>query len=632
MTRRRGRREGGTAAWAGWGVTNCRSTWVALILAATTLAAGSTAQAKCEVHKVADLPVTMEGPSAIAKFKVNGVDARFVVDTGAFFSIVTPDAAKRMKVEDIGLRPITVTGLGGQEQMEVGEARVFTFADVPLRHIEFIIGGREFRRGVVGLLGENILGVFDMEYDFANGMIRLLHPRDCADADIGYWMPGATDRIRIDPPNGLDTRIRGKAQVNGKVINFELDSGSASSVLSLRAAERAGIRPGGPGVVAAGLSSGIGRGVVETWIAPVDNFAIGSEQIKNTRLQIGKLDFSDDVDMLLGADFFLSHRMLVSWSQRQLYFSYNGGSVFRLDQASDANAGGPAPAAQTEPSSVETPPADAEGWARKGAALLARRKYDDAVEAFTHAIELDPKSANRFLQRAQARWWAGRPTLAMSDYDRAIELEPGNAEARLQRGDLYLQNGDLAQAQKDFDAVKKAAPGDAGVRRRIGALFEGRGRYDLAIPEYDAAIALNPKDELIWRAFNASCWARAMLGKELDKAMADCDAALRRGPRNSQVLDSRGMVHLRRGELKEAIADYDAALKLQPKLPWSLYGRGLAKRRLGLTAEGDADRAAALALQPNLTELAKTYGIVEAPVQDKAAPGGATTPATAPKP
>ena len=34
--------------------------------------------------------------------------------------------------------------------------------------------------------------------------------------------------------------------------------------------------------------------------------------------------------MLAGADFFLSHRMFVSSTQHKLYFTYNGGPVFKL--------------------------------------------------------------------------------------------------------------------------------------------------------------------------------------------------------------------------------------------------------------------------------------------------------------
>ena len=36
-----------------------------------------------------------------------------------------------------------------------------------------------------------------------------------------------------------------------------------------------------------------------------------------------------DPDMLLGIDYFLSHRLYVSRSQRRIYATWNGGRVFR---------------------------------------------------------------------------------------------------------------------------------------------------------------------------------------------------------------------------------------------------------------------------------------------------------------
>jgi tetratricopeptide (TPR) repeat protein len=112
------------------------------------------------------------------------------------------------------------------------------------------------------------------------------------------------------------------------------------------------------------------------------------------------------------------------------------------------------------------------------------------------------------------------------------------------------------------------------------------------------------------QAFNGRCWARAAAGKDLNKALDDCNRAVAGAPKTAAFLDSRGLVELRLGDNDKAIADYDAALTLQPKLGWSLYGRGLAKRRKGLKAEGDADVAAAVAINPKLPQAAKQFGIV----------------------
>ena len=111
-------------------------------------------------------------------------------------------------------------------------------------------------------------------------------------------------------------------------------------------------------------------------------------------------------------------------------------------------------------------------------------------------------------------------------------------------------------------------------------------------------------------AKNGRCWARALWGNDLDKALADCNAALRLSHNYFQILDSRGLVRLRLGDYDKSIADYDEALSLQPKSAWSLYGRGLDKLRKGMTAEGQTDIAAATALRPMIADEARKHGIV----------------------
>jgi tetratricopeptide (TPR) repeat protein len=130
-----------------------------------------------------------------------------------------------------------------------------------------------------------------------------------------------------------------------------------------------------------------------------------------------------------------------------------------------------------------------------------------------------------------------------------------------------------------------------------------------ALADYDLWIDSHPKNEDLARPLNGRCWARAMWGHDLDKALADCNEALKLWPGAPQVLDSRGLVFLRMNQPDKAIADYDAALKLAPRIPWSLYGRGLAKQLQGHKAEGDADIAAAVAIAPHIADEARKNGI-----------------------
>jgi aspartyl protease len=210
-----------------------------------------------------------------------------------------------------------------------------TAPDVP-----FVVAGSGFGNGAVGLLGQNLFRIADVEYDLTNGVIRLVRPKDCKDSSLAYWASQAAKPysvIDIALADAHQPHTKAVAYLNGTKIRVLFDTGSPVSTLTLEAAKRAGITPDSPGVVDGGSSWGIGHKVRKTWIAHFDSFKVGDEEIRHARLRFGEVSLLD-ADMLIGADFFLSHRIYVATSQRKLYFTYNGGPVFDLTAAPAADS------------------------------------------------------------------------------------------------------------------------------------------------------------------------------------------------------------------------------------------------------------------------------------------------------
>ena len=504
--------------------------------------------------------------------------------------------------------------------MGVGSVKDFGFAGLKLGKADFLIGGRNVSSDIDGFLGQNILGGVEVEYDLANGALRLFKAKDCPTEVIAYWAtsarPGILPISRMTP---TDRHITASGKVNGQPIRVMFDTGAGRSVLRRQTAERIGIRRDGDGVVSGGLSWGFGSKLAETWIVPVDSFEIADEKVQHTRLRIADITL-DAADMLIGADFFLSHRVMISSTQHRLYFTYNGGPVFRLDRTDEQEEpGGDAPPEPARSETASAPSAskavepaaaalDAAGYSRRGAAFMARRDFPNAIADFSKAAELEPKEARHLYDRALARLQNRQPVLGMADLGEALKLKPDDQDALLLRGELYLSTRDPVRARADFDAVLRQAPNDPKLRMRIADTYVQWSEFQTALTEYDQAIAAYPKGAPAI-ALNNRCWARAVWGKELEKALADCDAALKKGPRTSSMLDSRGLVLLRMGQYDAAIDTYDDAIRLQPKSAWSLYGRGVAKHRKGLKAEGDADLQAAAVLAPGLAARAKRLGV-----------------------
>jgi tetratricopeptide (TPR) repeat protein/predicted aspartyl protease len=557
--------------------------------------------AACKIGRLAELPVTMTGLRPLVSAKINGADALFLADSGAFFSMITPAAAAEFKLK-LGPAPygLVVTGVGGEARAWLTTVKTFTLSDIPMANVEFIVGGNELG-GAAGVLGQNVFSIADVEYDLANGAIRLMRPHDCRKALLAYWAASQPYSVLdTDSATPQSQHSTGVAYINGAKIRVLFDTGASTSVLSLAAAGRAGVKPGADGVVDGGLSYGVGRKLMQTWIAPFASFRIGDEEIRNTRLRIGDVALRD-IDMLIGADFFLSHRIYVATSQRKLYFTYNGGPVFNLASSPPTHAG-------PDPEQADQP-RDAAAFSRRGAAFTSRRDYEHAIADLTRACELAPNEPEYFYRRGMARWGNRQPDLARADFDQALKLKADDVDALVARAQLRLQGSENSAAVTDLDAAGRFATEQADIRMQIGSLYARAGLFTQAVVQFDKWITAHDQDVRVPEARNARCWARALWGQELDKALLDCNGALKSRPDTADFLDSRGLVRLRMGDLDKSIADYDAALKLRPRDAWSLYGRGLAKVRKGLSTAGEADIAAATAIQPRIEDEARKHGI-----------------------
>jgi tetratricopeptide (TPR) repeat protein len=177
------------------------------------------------------------------------------------------------------------------------------------------------------------------------------------------------------------------------------------------------------------------------------------------------------------------------------------------------------------------------------------------------------------------------------------------------RAQIQLHKQNATAVVVDLDAVDRVVPKEANVRLKLAGLYEDASRLPAAITQLDVWISIHSPDIDLSQALNERCWDRALLGQELDRALKDCNAGPRLDAHSPELLDSRGLVDLRRAEFEKSIADYDAALKIHPKQAWSLYCRGVAKLRMGKIKEGEADIAAAVAIDPHMDERAKQYGI-----------------------
>jgi tetratricopeptide (TPR) repeat protein len=102
--------------------------------------------------------------------------------------------------------------------------------------------------------------------------------------------------------------------------------------------------------------------------------------------------------------------------------------------------------------------ANQEDWVDKGLKLISKQQYDEAIKAFSTAIEIIPQDYQAYNYRGIARALKGDFDQAMADYNKALKIRPRYAEAYNNRGFARTQMGDLQKALHDYSRALEINP------------------------------------------------------------------------------------------------------------------------------------------------------------------------------
>lgn len=296
---------------------------------------------RCHYQKLVDLPVKMIGNTPVTDGSLDGHDAQIMIDSGSQNSFLTRKGADALQLT-LSHSNSTSVGVGG-------ESVTFWAAlhDIGLgsRHLKQHVSVKVIDQSSVNYpftLGADFLFSYDVEIALAEKQVRLFRPVDCADTFLGYWGDNVSSTTLMEL-SADDSRQFIIVKLNGQKMRAMIDTGASYSIVNQDAAARAGVRPDSPGAHPLGTLVGIGDHAAKSWVGQFDSIDLGDEAIQHTKIVVADMYGAarDDAhsagiegfidrqpDMVLGADFLKSHRVLLALSQRRMYFSYLGGNVF----------------------------------------------------------------------------------------------------------------------------------------------------------------------------------------------------------------------------------------------------------------------------------------------------------------
>ena len=229
----------------------------------------------------------------------------------------------------------------------------------------------------------------------------------------------------------------------------------------------------------------------------------------------------------------------------------------KKDPSGRERAAGTAPPATP----AASPVAAAQDAYQRGRAAEDRGNYEPAIEAYSKAVELDPRNDSAFLHRAYSYFHLGRVDLALKDASQSLKIQPENSKAYEFRSRVYRALKDYTHAIDDLDeALKRDFNPDFLLAE--ASLEEERGDFKTAIDLYGNALAHQPAPAIYLK--RASAYKQM---NDTDRALADCAAALAAKPPLPEAYLCRADSYVRKGMLPLAVADLNEALRLKPSLP-----------------------------------------------------------------
>lgn len=197
-------------------------------------------------------------------------------------------------------------------------------------------------------------------------------------------------------------------------------------------------------------------------------------------------------------------------------------------------------------------------WINKGAAYMNAEKYQEALDAFNKAAEIDSKNIWAYINRGWARNGLGDYYQALKDLNRAEEIDPLNPWVYANRATSYNAISNHGQALIDADkAIRLDASNTWGYIHR-GWAYVGLGNFTQALEELDRAEQLEPANPYI---YSIRAWAHNGLGNK-HKAFADFDKSLAIAPGNSGMHWGLAMYYALTGERDKSLSELATTIRI----------------------------------------------------------------------
>ena len=152
---------------------------------------------------------------------------------------------------------------------------------------------------------------------------------------------------------------------------------------------------------------------------------------------------------------------------------------------------------------VEIDPQYVASWHGKGVALERLKRYQEALEAYGKAVEIDPQYVASWHGKGVVLEKLEKHRQAIEAFRKAVDLTPLDAIAHSNLGESLLAVGDIEGASKEVQKALDLSKDFSEAASLQGKIYIERCDYEAARESFEKAISLSPGDLnlLLWDAY-----------------------------------------------------------------------------------------------------------------------------------
>jgi tetratricopeptide (TPR) repeat protein len=199
---------------------------------------------------------------------------------------------------------------------------------------------------------------------------------------------------------------------------------------------------------------------------------------------------------------------------------------------------------------------DAQDAYKHGRQLEEQRQYRPAIEAYSRAVQIDPKSDTAFLHRGYCLFQLGENSGAIADFTQSLALQPNSSRAYLARALALAASGQDAKALADASQALQRDPQYLDAYLLRGRLYESQGNRDLAAADFTKAVSVAPQSE---KAYLGRAGILESAGQP-EQALNDCQNAVRVNPNSAAGYLCRAESYLKMKLAERAVEDVNRAV------------------------------------------------------------------------